>query len=94
MLIRVAAVGIAREVELDDVVGIAPGELGALLVVDHVIRRRDHLRERTHLAEVVMERSKWTDLGHGRGTLASHDLTHIRHLLRATRVRTAVRLGP
>ena len=45
VLIRVAAVGIAREVELDDVVGIAPGELGALLVVDHVIRRRDHLRE-------------------------------------------------
>jgi DNA-binding transcriptional regulator YiaG len=39
-----------------------------------------------------MERANWTDLGHGRGTLATHALTHTRHVLRATRERTAVRL--
>ena len=71
MLVRVAAAGIARQVELDDVVGGASDELFALLVVDHVIRRGDDVAQRSDLLEVVADRLKWKYLCHGRDSLDS-----------------------
>ena len=71
MLVRVAPAWIARQVELDDVVRRAGGELRPLRVVDHVIRRRDDVGQRPDPAEVVVNRLKGNHLCHGGDTLDS-----------------------
>src|SRR5215207_4364694 len=70
VLVGVAAVRIARQVELDDVVGRADGELGTLDLVDHVVGGSDDVGGRD-LAEVVVHRLKGKDLCHGDDTLDS-----------------------
>ena len=69
--VGVATAGVLRQVELDDVVRRAAGELGPLGIVDHVVGRGNDVRERSDLAEVVVERVNWTDLCHERDTLDS-----------------------
>jgi hypothetical protein len=70
MLVGVAPLGIARKVELDDVVLRASDELIPLGLVDNVVRRSDDVSERADLVEVVVERLEWKHLRHDRGTLA------------------------
>jgi hypothetical protein len=93
VLVRIASVRVAWQVELDDVVGRAGGELGPLRVVDHVIRRSDHVGQ-SDLGEVVTQRLNWTDLGHERGTLISHEKAHIRHVRHRTRHIRSIRIDP
>ena len=65
VLVWVAAARLARQVELDRVVGRARCELGALGVVDDVVRRGDDLGEGADLAEVVVDCLKGKHLCHG-----------------------------
>ena len=71
VLVGIAAAGVARQVELDDVVGRARGELASLLLVDHVIGRRHNVGQRLHPAQVVVNCMKRKDLCHGGDTLDS-----------------------
>jgi hypothetical protein len=64
VLVRVAAGGILRQVDRDGVVGRAREQLGALLGVDHVVRRGRDAREPTGAIEVVVERVQGRDVGH------------------------------
>ncbi len=71
VLVRVVSTGIPREVDLDDVVSGAARELRPLLIIDHVVRRRGDRRQRSHLAEVVVQSPQWFDPSHRGGTLDS-----------------------
>jgi hypothetical protein len=82
VLVRIAAAGIARKIEFYDVVWGPGGELGALVIVDHVIGRSDDVGRGADLVEVVVQRLKWKYLCHGRGTLVSRAATHIRDIPR------------
>jgi hypothetical protein len=61
----------AGQVDLDDVVRAARHELGPELVVDHVVRGRDHVLERARGGGLVPERPEWLDVRHSRGRLAT-----------------------
>ena len=61
--VRVVAL---REVDLDDVVGRARDERGALVGVDHVVGRRDDRLQPADAVAVVVEGSEGLDVGHGR----------------------------
>ena len=71
VLVGIAAGRVSRQVELDDVVRRVGGELGPLLIVDHVIRRSDDVREFPDPAEVVVDGLKRMHLCHGSDTLDS-----------------------
>ena len=71
MLVGVAPAGVARQVELDDVVRRARGELSSLGLVDHVIGRSDDVGQLLDPAEVVVHRLKGEYLCHGGDTLDS-----------------------
>ena len=58
------AVGL-REVDLDDVVGRAGRQRGALPGVDHVVRRRHDGRQAADVVERVVEGVEGLDVGHG-----------------------------
>ena len=64
VLVGVAAAGVLGEVDLDDVEGRARDEALALLGVDDVVGRGDHVAERRDGREVVVERAQRQDLGH------------------------------
>src|SRR5262249_37358809 len=88
----IATLRVSGQVELDDVVRRASGELRTLRVVDHVIGRGDDVGERSDPGEVVVDPLNWTDLRHERGTLASHGQAHIRHVSRPARLVRSVRM--
>ena len=66
MLVAVAAVRVLGQVDPDDVVGRAGGELGALLRVDDVIRRRGEVLQGARHARVVVQGAERLDAGHRR----------------------------
>src|SRR5690606_7777898 len=67
----VLGVGIAgagrrlREDHVDAVVSRPGRERGSLIVVDHIVRRREQIARRTGLVEVVTEALERADPGHG-----------------------------
>jgi hypothetical protein len=61
--IRVAAVR-PRQIDLDHVEGALRDELGALGIVDHVVRRRHDRIERPDRPRVVAEGAEGLDVGH------------------------------
>ena len=65
--VRVAAVRVLREVDLDDVVRGAGDQRGALGGVDDVVGRRGDGGEAPGAVEVVVERVQGSDDGHGGG---------------------------
>ncbi len=65
--VRVAAAGILREVDLDDVVRGAGDQLGALGGVDDVVGRRGDGGQAPCALEVVVEGVQRRDVGHGGG---------------------------
>ena len=67
VLVGVAAGRVLGQVDRDDVVRGAGEQRGALLAVDHVVRRRGDGLQAAGAAEVVVERLQGRDPGHGGG---------------------------
>jgi hypothetical protein len=53
-----------RQVDRDDVPRRASEQLGALRLIDHVVRRRDDVRERPGDSRFVVQRAQRLDIGH------------------------------
>ena len=69
MLVGVAAAGRLGQVDLHHVERALGEQLGAQLVVDHVVGRGDHRLERADGGGLVAQRAERLDLGHRGGTL-------------------------
>ena len=55
---------LAIEVDANDVAGMFLVESGSKVLVDHVIRRSDHVRKITHLSQVIPPRTKGKNVYH------------------------------
>ncbi len=64
VLVRIAAPGRARQVDLDHVEWRTGEQLRPLRRVDHVVRRSDHVGQCRDRGEVVVQRVERADLGH------------------------------
>ena len=69
MVVAVAAVGVLGEVDRDDVVRRARLQLGALVGVDDVVRRRGERLQRAGDGGVVVQGSERLDARHRRESL-------------------------
>ena len=76
MHVRIPAID-PGQVDLDDIERRPLEQRRPLLIVDHVIRRRDHLLERADGGGLVAKRPDGLNVGHGRATLAPGPRLHL-----------------